>query len=381
MMVITTALILILSVFNGFEDLVISLYGTFNPDLKVQPMEGKVFSPDPEVMEALAALPEVKASSFVLEEMALLSHDDKRSLSLAKGVDENFTNVSRVDTAMIDGAFVLESEGQSYAVLGYGIQIDLGINVRNDFSAINVYLPNRKAKPGAINPEEAFRIKKIRPAGTFSIQEEFDRKYVFFPIAFMRDILQYDNEVSNIEIALKPGADLEEAQEKIKGIFGEGFKILNRQEQDSFLYWTMSMEKWVSYMILSFMLLIASFNVIGSLSMLVIEKSRDIGVLRALGADKGMIRKIFLIEGSMLSILGGFLGMILAYVICWAQQKFELVKIEGDFFLLDAYPVSLRWIDFLMVFLAIVTISLLASWYPAKKAAERSDLTGKSLAF
>lgn len=180
MMFITAALVLILSVFNGFEDLVVSLYNNFNPDLKIVVKKGKVFVPEAELLKSIEALPEVNKMSLVLEEMAMLSHSDKRSIVQAKGVDENFTKVSRLDTAMVDGHFVLSEGANNYTVLGYGIQLELGLNVRNDFSIIDVYLPNRKAKAGSINPEDAFRMKQVRPAGSFSIQEEFDRKYVSF---------------------------------------------------------------------------------------------------------------------------------------------------------------------------------------------------------
>ncbi len=380
MMFITAALVLILSVFNGFEDLVISLYNNFNPDLKIVVNKGKVFVPEEHLLNEIKALPEVDNVSLVLEEIAMLSHNDKRSLTHAKGVDENFTKVSRVDTAMVDGHFILKEGANNYTVLGYGIQIELGLNVRSDFSVINVHLPNRKAKPGSINPDEAFRTKQVRPAGSFSIQEEFDRKYVFFSLDFMRELLQYDDEISSLEIDFADGVDQAEAQEKITAIMGSDFKVLNRLQQDAFLYKVMNLEKWITFLILSLMMLVASFNIIGSLSMLVIEKSRDIGILKAMGATKSMIRKIFMIEGSLISILGGFIGMIIALAICLLQQKFKLVKIDGDFFLLDAYPVALRWIDFVMVFLVVVFISLLASWYPSKKAAERSSLTGKDLA-
>lgn len=377
MMFITAALVLILSVFNGFEDLVISLYDNFNPDVKIMAKKGKVFVPESELLESIQALPEVDNISLVLEEMALLSHNNKRSLANAKGVDKNFTKVSRLDTAMVDGHFILQDDIGEYTVLGYGIQIELGLNVRNDFSIIDVYLPNRKAKPSSINPEEAFRIKQVRPAGSFSIQEEFDRKYVFFSIDFMRELLQYENEVSSIEVDFADNIDQEKAQAKITELMGSDFKVLNRLQQDAFLYKVMSMEKWITFLILSLMMLVASFNIIGSLSMLVIEKSRDIGILRAMGATKSMIRKIFMIEGSLISILGGFIGMVIALVICLLQVKYKLVKIDGEFFLLDAYPVALRWIDFVSVFLVVIFISLLASWYPSKKAAEQSSLTGK----
>jgi len=281
---------------------------------------------------------------------------------------------------MVEGHFVLQDKIGEYTVLGYGIQMELGINVRNDFSVIDVYLPNRKAKPGSINPEEAFRMKQVRPAGSFSIQEEFDRKYVFFSLDFMREQLQYKDEVSSIEIDFADNADQDGAQAKIANLVGDNFKVLNRMQQDEFLYKVMSMEKWITFLILILMMFVASFNIIGSLSMLVLEKSRDIGILKAMGATKSMIRKIFLIEGSLISILGGLIGMVIALIICVSQQKFKLVKIDGDFFLLDAYPVGLRLIDFVMVFLAVIFISLLASWYPSKKAAERSSLTGKEMA-
>ena len=375
----TLALILVLSVFNGFEGLVTSLYDTFNPDLKISLNQGKVFVPEEEKIKQLEELEGVKSVAMVLEEIALLRYNDKTTPCRLKGVNAAFEKGSGVaDTAMIRGKFLLNKGGRNYAVVGLGIERALRIDVFNDFELLDIFMPKRTGKI-TNNPEEAFNRKSISPVGTFSIQEEFDKDYIFVPLEVSQDLLNYkEGEVSQLEIAFEENADLEKLQATVENILGANFLVKNRYEQDAFLYKVMKTEKLAVFCILALILVVASFNIIGSLSMLVIEKTKDIAILKAMGADSSLIRRIFLTEGFMLSFLGGLIGMIIAFIICFIQQKFEIIPLHGDSLLIDAYPVEMRVGDFLLTLLTIIIIAIAASYFPAQKAAKQSELALKT---
>ncbi len=372
--VITTALLLVLSVFNGFDDLVTSLYDTFNPDIKVIAKEGKTFVVDEQTLEALGKMEGVVAYSKVLEENAMFQYRDKVVIGRLKGVDDAFVNVSQVDTAVFEGEFLLKGEEHNYAVIGRSLRDLLGVNIYNDFANLKVFLPKREGKVKATMPNNSFKQEIIYPKGSFSIQYDYDSKYVFVPIEFAQKMLDYKEEVSAIEIALDSTYNTNRLQGQLKELFGSSYIVKNRYQQDEMLYKVMQTEKWAVYFILTFILLVASFNIIGSLSMIVIEKNRDIGILKAMGATKGMIRRIFILVGSLLGLLGAVIGMVLAVVICLAQQYFKIVRMDGNSFLVDAYPVSMRWEDFVLVFLTVVTITIIASLFPAQRAAEQNQL-------
>lgn len=367
----TMALILVLSVFNGLEGLVVGLYDTFYPELKVEARVGKVFRFEEAQLTELRQLDGVRAVAPVLEEVAVLQFGENTTIARLKGVDEAFTAYSPIDTALLRGNFDTSADR---AVLGLGVELELRVNVPAQMDIFQVYLPKRTAKAGKLNPEEAFNKGGLLAGGTFSIQESFDREYAFVPLDFLRDLLDYERgEVSHLELVLQPGADLQAIQAQVKMIVGEGFNVQNRFEQNEFLYKVMQTEKWAVYLILTLILIVASFNIIGSLSMLVIEKKADIEILRAMGADSRLIRRIFLTEGLLLALSGGLLGMVVAFVICLLQQVFGFVKLQGNNLLLDAYPVEMQWSDFALVFLTLLTVSLLASWWPAARAGRVSE--------
>ncbi len=375
MIVGTMALILVLSVFNGFEDLVTSLYNTFNPHIKVTAKEGKVFEPDSSHILQIEALEDIEAMSMVLEENALLQYRQENNfIARLKGVDENFIKVSQVDTALIDGKFLLEDGAIDHVVLGLGVQNVLGVNIHDEFSPVRVYMPKRDVKVSRMRPETAFKQEMIYPSAVFAIQQDFDARYAIVPMRMMRSLLNYDREVSAIEIALKDEGKAGKVKQQIKEILGEKFNVRDRYEQDETLYKIMTAEKWVVYLILSFVLIVASFNIIGSLSMLVMEKKHDIGILKAMGATNNFIRRVFFMEGVMLSLSGAVIGIILATLICLIQQHFEVIKLQGASFLIDSYPVSMRLGDFVLVFVTVMVISVLASTVPAQRAAETSQL-------
>lgn len=378
MLVGTAALILVLSVFNGFEDLVKSLYNTFNPDFKVTPVVGKVFTPTPQQLEALKGIEGVNSVGLVLEENALLRYGDKDFIGRLKGVDDTYTNISAVDTTIIDGKFQLKNGDSDVAVIGVGVAGLLGISIHNPFASLKIFMPKREGKTSRLRVENAFEQASIQPVGVFSLQQDFDGKYVIVPLRFMHKLLSYeDGEVSNLEIAIAKNANQTAIQEKIQAILGDNFTVKNRYEQDALLYKVMTGEKWAVYFILTFILIVAAFNIIGSLSMLVIEKKHDIGILKAMGATKQLIKRIFLIEGILLSLTGSMVGMLIATLICLAQQHFKIIRLDGMSFLIDAYPVSMRLEDYALVSITVIAISILAAFIPAQRAAEQGQLLKK----
>jgi len=376
MMVGTMALLLVLSVFNGFEDLVTSLYNSFNPDLKVETRIGKTFEVDSSTIYKLEQLQGVKAVSEVLEENALIRYNDKDMVGRLKGVDDKFIDVSGIDSTIVGGKYMLtDADSLNYAVVGLGIQAMLGVNIANQFSRLEIYMPRRQGKVSTTSPENAFKQQVIYPIGVYAIQQDFDAKYTIVPLQFMRNLLDYDTpQVSALEIALLPNANMATVQTAVEQLLGKDFKVADRYQQDEFLYKVMRTEKWAVYLILTFILIIAAFNIVGSLSMLVIEKKHDLGILRAMGANSQFIRRVFMLEGILLGGVGGFMGMLLAFVICLAQQHFKLLRLAGDTFLIDAYPVSMRWFDFLMVGITVIVIALLAAYFPAQRATQQGEL-------
>ncbi len=368
----TIALITILSVFNGFEDLILSMYNSFNPDLKIMPVIGKTFIPDQEKVITLQGMDGINTISEVVEENALFRYDDNEVIGTVKGVDEKYASISKMDSAIIDGAFVLKQDSIDYTVIGAGIDLGLSVNLNNFFSPISIYSPKR-GKKVVLQPEQAFNHKMAYPSGIFAIQLEFDMKYIFVSLDFARELLDYTKEVSHLEVNIDQNASLSVLQKETKNLFGEEFKVLNRLQQDEELYRVLNSEKWIIYFILTLVLLIAAFNMIGSLSMLIMDKAHDIGILKAMGISARSVRIIFMLEGLLQVFVGYIIGAILAIIICWAQVYFKIITIEGSF-VIDAYPVSLRFIDFILVFFTVLTIGFLASWFPAKRAAQQKWL-------
>jgi lipoprotein-releasing system permease protein len=362
-------LILVLSVFNGFEGLVISLYNSFNPDFTITAKQGKSFIPDSAALHALQEVDGIRAVSNVIEENALLMYGDKQYIVTVKGVDSIYGEVSGIDSSMYDGVFLLQQADQQFAVVGAGIEQSLGINYDDPLGYLTVYVP-KKDKSVAINPEDAFNRDVIKPSGSFAIQSEFDSKYVFVPIGFARRLTGYAQAVSSLEIGLSANANPIAVQSKIQNLLGENFEVRNRLQQNVTLYKVMKTEKWAVYAILTLILIIAAFNIIGSLSMLVIEKKKDISILRTMGADERLIRMIFLSEGVLLSFIGCVSGFLLAVIIIVLQQKFELIKIGGGSFVVDAYPVTMKAGDFILVFFTVMIIGFIAAWFPSHRAAK-----------
>jgi lipoprotein-releasing system permease protein len=366
----TMALITILSVFNGLEDMVKTIFSTSDPEIRITPVLGKVFTPDTLMLGRLSALDGVEAYAETVEETALLRYDERQYIATVKGVSMNYARVTQLDTAMWDGEFTLKGEnGRPYAIAGLGVANHLGMRL-NFVSPLTIYMPDRTAHL-SVNPENAFTRKYIFLSGIFAVEQEFDSKYVFLPIDFARELLDYTDEVSSIELKIKDGYDERKTQKAIKQVVGDGFLVQNRYEQQEMFYRVMKAERLAIYVILTFILIIASFNIIGSLTMLMIEKERDIDILRSLGADNRLIKRIFIYEGWMISFIGTILGLIVGALLCAAQEHFGIVKLAGDSLLIDAYPVRMKIIDFFIVAATVLTIGYGAAWYPVHYLSRR----------
>jgi lipoprotein-releasing system permease protein len=357
-------------VFNGLEDMVKTIFSTSDPEIRITPVLGKVFTPDTLMLGRLSALDGVEAYAETVEETALLRYDERQYIATVKGVSMNYARITQLDTAMWDGEFTLKGEnGRPYAIAGLGVANHLGMRL-NFVSPLTIYMPDRTAHL-SVNPENAFTRKYIFLSGIFAVEQEFDSKYVFLPIDFVRELLDYTDEVSSIELKLKAGSDERKTQKAIKQVVGDGFLVQNRYEQQEMFYRVMKAERLAIYVILTFILIIASFNIIGSLTMLMIEKERDIDILRSLGADNRLIKRIFIYEGWMISFIGTILGLIVGALLCAAQEHFGIVKLAGDTLLIDAYPVRMKIIDFFVVAATVLTIGYGAAWYPVHYLSRR----------
>lgn len=367
------ALIVILSVFNGFDNLIQSLFNSFEPDLIVLAKEGKVFSPDTIEMDKLYNHPEVLYVSETIEENALLKNKEKQYIATIKGVDDYFANVSGIDSMIYEGAFILKEKGRSYAVIGQGVAYYLSAAL-NYTNPLSIYVPKRMGNI-SFNPENAFNRKLIFPSGIFRIEQNYDTKYVIVPIDFARELLDYTKEVSALEIRLKDYGKVDKVQKELQELLGTGFTLKNRYQQNELFYKIMRSEKWAIFFILTFIIIIAAFNIIGSLTMLIIDKRRDISVLRSMGANHKTVRIIFLLEGWMISLIGVIMGLLLGILICWLQERFGLIRLKGSgSFVIDAYPVALKALDLAAVFFTVSGLGFLTAWYPVRYISKKYEL-------
>jgi lipoprotein-releasing system permease protein len=363
--VCTMSLIIVLSIFNGFDGLIKSVFSTFDPDVKITVNQGKVFDPGTPAFDSIRALSDVSMVCGTLEENVLLEYDQHIHPAVIKGVPADYKDLTGVDTMVREGKFILNDGHRDMAVIGWGVSYYLSVGL-SFVDPIKIYVPKRTGKI-SMNPERAFNQSYIYPSGIFSIQQEIDNKYILVPIQFTRQLLDYPIQVSAMEIKLKPGADKTKACQEIARIAGNQFTIKNQYQQHELLYRVMKSEKFAIYLILTFILIIGSFNMIGSLSMLVIDKKNDISTLRNLGLDKKRLQRIFIFEGWIISIGGAFIGLILGAIVCWGQQTFGFLKLDNmGSFLVSNYPVRMEWADFAIVLVTVILIGLIASWYPVK---------------
>ncbi len=368
----TMAIILVLSVFNGFESLVISLYNQFNPELMIESIEGKSFVPDELLLSTLKNNKEIKAFSSVIEENVLLKFDNNQCVARIKGVEENYDAISPLSKTVFHGNYIIRDEKHNpYIFLGAGLEQTLSVNYDDPFGFVAVYVP-KKGKRSILNPEDAFVIRQLKPSGSFAIQQDFDTRYAFVPLETMRELTGYQDQINSIEIALVDKAEVRKVQAQLQQELGASFKVINRYQQNEVLYKVMESERWAVLAILSFIIAIAGFNIIGSVSMLVVEKGKDISVLNVLGMHKSWIQRIFMLQGFLLSLIGFGIGAILAFILCTIQILFGVVPLQGGSFVVDAYPVKMNPVDFILAFIIVAGIGLLASLLPAKKANAQS---------
>jgi len=364
----TAAMIILFSVFNGLESTVKSMYTSFYPDIKIEVKKGKFFTVSEAQKEKLSALPGIGAISYSLEDMVLLSNEDEQKPATLKGVDNTWFAISGLDSFMLHGTAGWNT-GLPYTpvIIGLSTASSLSVDVYNAFSSLNIYYPRPEAN-FAQNPEALLNRILVKPEGLFHVQEDFDGKYVLIPLTAAQRLFQKKNEISSIEMKTTNGFSESRTRKAISAILGKGFIIANRFQQNKTLYVIMKSEKWAIYAILVLVLLIASFNMIGCLSMLVLEKRKDITILKSMGAGPRVVRLVFLYEGLMLAFAGAAIGIVTGLVVCLGQRYFGWVSLPNGL-VITAYPVVFQFADFILVFCTASGIGLLAAWYPARRAA------------
>jgi len=367
----SAALIIILSVFNGLEKVILSLYSNFTPELKIEPRYGKTFDPHSPYFEGLGRDVRVVSYTQVLQEKALMRYADRQFIGTVKGVSDDFLKGRTLDSTIQFGSFTLKDKGRDFAVIGSTVQGSLGVSLKDQFTPLQIFSPKRNAG-SSTNPMNDFVFRSILPSGVFGIQEDFNDMIVT-PIAFTRDLLDEPNKVSSIEINYKKGTDIAKIEASIEERIGKNYTVRNRKEQNTELYKTINYERWSIFMILTFVLIIAIFNIIGSLTMLVIDKRKDIAILTSLGANKGLIQRIFFFEGMMISAIGCVTGLALGLLICFIQQQYGFIKMGSTMSVLDAYPVAFKLGDIGLVFLTVTLIAVIASGISSRLSVKRLD--------
>lgn len=364
----TAALVIVLSVFNGFEDLVKTLYGDFYADIKVAPATGKFFSITDKQFTQINKTAGIAHTSMVVEEKAVLVNGDYQTILFLKGVDSAYKDVNKLQDHIVRGKYEMGTAAEPAVVIGVGIENAVGADPESLSTELALYLPNRKAN--SLASLDGLHSFNVNVRGTFMVQQEFDNKYAFTNLGFMQYMLDLQpNQYSAIEVSVNNPRDIDKVKKQLQQALGQNFVVQTRLEQNQGLFTVMQMEKWVIYGILSLILIVAAFNMIGALTMLVLEKQKDIAVLKAMGANNNLIQQIFLGEGFVLAGIGTGAGLILAFLVCWVQLKFKLVKLEGGSFIIDYYPVKMLATDFLLVMCTIALVTILAAWLPSRKAA------------
>lgn len=372
-MVGSGALIIVLSVFNGFEGLVLGLFNSFNPDLKIEASQGKSFELSQDQMDKIKQITGVEYVVETVEENALARFGDKQSIVMMKGVSDDFVEMTPLDSFMLNGRYTLGSDVKPASVIGAGVAYYLGIYPEDFAVPMTLYLPKRTKKTISGLPEQSFNSSTVNVAGVFSIQQEFDVSYVIVPIRLARELLEYDKEITSLEIGMTDPGALAQGKQRMADLLGPGFEIKDRFQQQATLYKVMKSEKWAVFFILALILVIAAFNMIGSLSMLIVDKKKDIAVLWSLGATKKQIKKIFFTEGLMISLAGGLLGLFLGGLLALMQQELGLIRLGGGegTYIVDAYPVKVQLLDFIYVMVTVIIIGAATTWYPVRQISKK----------
>lgn len=366
--VITMALVCTLSVYNGFQEVIGNLYSAIDPQIKIEPLRGKTLDTDAEEFGMIASWPEVEEFSPVVEDNALAVYRGKQTPVLLKGVPENYDKLTNIGELLLNGEFILHDTITDYAVMGAGVamQIEAGAQYSQP---LEIYVPKRDSRVNMANPSSSFNQARVFVSSVFAVNEpEYDNQLVLVPLRLAREIFNYSTQATAIEIKLKPDVDEKKLIARMQEVLGAGYLVKDRMMQQETAFRFMQIEKWITFLIMVFILMVATFNVIGSLSMLIIDKEADIRTLRNLGADKKLISRIFLTEGWLISILGAGTGILLGVVLCLLQQAYGWLRLgqTTGVLVVDAYPVRLEWADTLIIAAVVSLLGFLAAWYPVK---------------
>ena len=373
--VATMALVVTLSVFNGFHDLVASFFTSFDPQIELVPAEGKTAPADDPLLQKVRKLPEVDVASECVKDQALAIYKGKQTMVWVMGVDDNFERMSRIDDILYgDGTFLLQAANLNFAVVGIRLAETLGMNANWDGNLM-IYAPRKTGQLDLANPSDGFVVDSlISPGVVFMVKQgKYDRYHVIVPITMARTLFEQQGMLSSLQIRLKNGSDLTAVKEKMQNIVGDRYRVLDRYEQQADTFRIMKVEKFIAYIFLTFILIVASFNIIGSISMLIIDKKDDVVTLRNLGATDRQISRIFLFEGRLISFFGALAGILIGLLLCWLQQQFGIVALgqSSGTFVVDAYPVSVHPEDVLVVFATVIAVGFLAVWYPVRYFSRR----------
>ena len=373
--VATMALVVTLSVFNGFHDLVASFFTQMDPQLKVVPVKGKTALAADPILTKIRQLPEVEVATECLEEQALAVYHDRQMMVKVKGVDDNFAQLTHIREILEgDGDFELHAADMSYGIPGLGVAYQLGLGYTYE-QPLKIFAPRREGQLNMANPTEGFVVDELfSPGVVFCMKQgKYDKNYILTSIAFTRHLFDLEGRLSSLELRLKPGSNFDRVKAQMQELAADQFKVLDRYEQQDDTFRIMKVEKLIAYVFLTFILIIACFNIIGSLSMLIIDKKDDVVTLRNLGATERQITRIFLFEGRLISAVGAVLGIIIGLLLCWMQQQYGFVRLgssEGSF-VVDAYPVSVHPWDVVLIFLTVLAVGFLSVWYPVRYFSKR----------
>ena len=373
--VATTALVIVLSVFNGFHDMVASFFTNFDPQIEVVPVKGKTAPCDDPVLTKIRQLPQVDVATECVQDMALAMYKDHQAMVIVKGVDDNFDQLTHIkDILYGEGEFSLHAGPLQYGVLGIRLAQTLGTGA-NFGDYLSIYAPQREGQFDVSNAQEGFVVDSLlSPGVVFAVnQSKYDKNYIIAPIAFARNLFGQQGMLSSLEIRLKDGSDFEAVKKEMQQIAGDKYQVLDRFEQQADTFKIMQIEKIIAYLFLTFILVVACFNIIGSLSMLIIDKKDDVVTLRNLGANDKQISRVFLFEGRLISLIGAVIGILFGLLLCWLQQRYGLVAMgsASGTFVVNAYPVSVHYSDVAVVFLTVVAVGWLAVWYPVRYLSRR----------
>ncbi len=367
----TAALIIVLSVFNGLEGLLRSLYTSFDPEIKIELVKGKSFEVTVDLLSRIKSISGVGIVTEVIEDYAYVRYRDADMVVTMKGVSDNFIDQHRLDNHLVDGKLALRENGIKYAIIGRGVQYALSVGIEENIFPLRVFYI-KKVKSTSMDPSKLYAQSALQPGGVFSIEKTYDENFIFVPLDFAKDLLNYGDKRTSLEIQTKAGNNIADVQKALNKTLGDSFRVLTNEEQHKDLYRLLKIEKLFTFLALSMLIVVASINIFFSLMMLALDKKKDISILSALGAHESFIQKIFLNEGALIAFLGAGIGLVLGGVICWLQDSFGLVGMGMENAIVNSYPVEMKFTDFLLTALVIISITAIVSFYPARKASSAS---------